>query len=121
VRPFDTITPLEPPNFVTGGYAGMIIFNEEKLRDVPFPETFSVPLKLFQQTLSRQSEDSNAPIIALYLSYAVATVRQRHNTTRFVLLSDVLILPVDIPGLGLVGGKLDYVTAYVLGDGPLSN
>jgi hypothetical protein len=100
----------------------MIIFNEDKLPDVRLSDTFYDPLICFKQTLSRQTDDSSGPIIALYLSYAVEAACELHKTQRVVLLCDVPIPDVEIPGLGLVGGKLDFVTALVpAGDVPPGN
>jgi hypothetical protein len=100
----------------------LIIFNEDKLPNVRLSDTFFDPLICFQQTLSRQKDDSSGPIIALYLSYAVEAACEFHKTSRVVLLCDVPIPDVEIPGLGPVGGKLDFVTALVpTGDARLGN
>ena len=100
----------------------MIVFDVDKLPDVPVSDNFYDPLICFQQTLSRQTDDGSGPIIALYLSYAVEAACELYKATRVVLLCDVPIPDVEIPGLGLVGGKLDFVTALVpAGDVELGN
>jgi len=104
---------------VPDGVAGPINVN---IADLPTgniqPEFFAI-LDTFRNTLSREFEAGCRPIIALFLSVAVKQARSQFGASRLAIHSEFPIPPVLIPEIGLVGGKLDFMTADVVGRGPM--
>ena len=97
------------------GFAGGIHVNTSLL-PTEFPVEFSVVLDVLRRTLSRQTEAGCRPIIANFLAFAVDAARKAFNNERLVVHSEVQIPNVQIPDVGLVGGKLDFMTACIIGD-----
>jgi len=103
---------------VPKGFAGKIRIN---LPAIPkdFPEEFYVVLTVLRRTLSRELEAGCRPIIAYFLAFAVDRAREMFKQERLVVHSEVPIPNVQIPGVGLVGGTLDFMTADVIGEAPM--
>jgi hypothetical protein len=84
-----------------------------------FPPDFWTGLTRLRRTLSREVEAGCRPVIAWFLAAAVEQARIVFNRPRLVIHSEVKIPSVQIPDVGLVGGKLDFLLADVQGDGPM--
>src|SRR5271167_3997545 len=104
---------------VPRGYAGKINVNTTLL-PTDFPAEFFPVLKVLRRTLSREVEAGCRPIIAYFLSFAVDAARILFKNERLTVHSDIPIPYVQIPEVGLVGGTLDFTTASVIGEGPMS-
>ena len=59
------------------------------------------------------------PIIALFLAYAVNAARTWFNQERLSVHSEISVPNVRIPEVGLVGGKMDFMTAPVKNRAPM--
>lgn len=105
---------------VPNGVAGMLNVNVAALPTGSIQPEFFCILDIFRSTLSREFEAGCRPIIALFLSVAVSQARIVFNASRLAIHSECPIPPVHIPDVGLVGGKLDFMTAPVVGFGPMS-
>jgi hypothetical protein len=105
---------------VPGGYAGKINVNNALLPR-EFPAEFYSVLKVLRRTISREIGAGCRPIIAYFLSFAVARLCANiiQQWTAYVH-SEIPIPNVQIPDVGLVGGTLDFMTASVIGEGPMS-
>jgi len=86
-----------------------------------FPEDFWPGLMRLRRTLSREVEAGCQPVIAWFLGAAVEQARIIFNDPRLAIHSEVKVPSVQIPNVGLVGGKLDFLLADVQGDGPMGN
>ena len=84
-----------------------------------FPEDFWPGLMHLRRTLSREVEAGCRPVIAWFLAAAVEQARIIFNDARLAIHSEVKIPSVQIPNVGLVGGKLDFLLADVQGIGPM--
>jgi hypothetical protein len=84
-----------------------------------FPEDFWTGLMCLRRTLSREVEVGCRPVIAWFLAAAVEQARIIFNDPRLAIHSEVKIPSVQIPNVGLVGGKLDFLLADVQGYGPM--
>ena len=73
------------------------------------------------RTLSREVEAERSPVIAWFLAATVEQARIIFNDPRLAIHSEVKVPSVQIPNVGLVGGKLDFLLADVQGDGPMGN
>ena len=104
---------------VPRGYAGKINVNPDLLPS-DFPSEFSPVLQILRRTISREVEAGCRPIIAYFLSFAVDAARRLFRNDRLTLHSAIPIPNVQIPDVGLVGGTLDFMTASVIGEGPMS-
>jgi hypothetical protein len=82
-----------------------------------FPEDFWPGLTRLRRTLSREVEAGCRPVIAWFLAAAVEQARIIFNDPRLAIHSKVKIPSVQIPNVGLVGGKLDFLLADVQGRG----
>jgi hypothetical protein len=71
-------------------------------------------------TISCEVEARCRPIIALFLSFAVNAARKLFKNERLTVHSEVPIPNVQILQVGLVEGTLDFMTASVIGEGPMS-
>ena len=85
-----------------------------------FPAEFAPVLKVLRRTISREVEAGCRPIIAYFLSFAVNAARILFKNERLTVHSEVPIPIVQIPQVGLVGETLDFMTASVVGEGPMS-
>jgi hypothetical protein len=84
-----------------------------------FPEDFWTGLMRLRRTLSREVDAGCRPVIAWFLAAAVEQARIIFNDPRLAIHSEVKIPSVQIPNVGLVGGKLDFLLADVQGYGPM--
>ena len=100
---------------VPRGLAGKIYFDTTCLPN-DFPNDFFTSLSVLRKTLSRELEAGCRPIIALFLGYAVLKARVLFCQKRLAVYSEVPIPAIQIPEVGLVGGKLDFVLADVTGE-----
>jgi len=103
---------------VPRGYAGKINVNTTLL-PTDFPAEFFPVLKILRRTISREVEAGCRPIIAYFLSFAVDAARTLFKNERLAIHSEIPIPNVQIPEVGLVGGTLDFMTARVIGEGPM--
>src|SRR5436305_11906240 len=100
------------------GYAGKIRINGNQLPK-EYPSEISLVLSLLRRTLSREVEAGCRPIIALFLAAAVDRARLMFSNERLAVHSETPIPTIQIPDVGLVGGTLDFMTAKVIGEGPM--
>src|SRR5947207_3878655 len=105
---------------VPKGFAGKIHINSFAI-PTDFPQEFHVVLDVLRRTLSRELEGGCRPIIANFLAFAVDRAREMFKQERLVVHSEVPIPNVQIPGVGLVGGTLDFMIADVVGKAPMGN
>jgi hypothetical protein len=103
---------------VPKGIGGRIEFQWDQLPK-SFPEDFWPGLTRLRRTLSREVEAGCRPVIAWFLAAAVGKARILFSDPRLAIHSEVKIPSVQIPNVGLVGGKLDFLLAHVKGDGPM--
>lgn len=104
---------------LSDGLAGEIHWKLELLPK-NFPPEFLQSLEMLRNTLSRRMEAGCRPIIALFLAYAVHAARQWFHKERLSVHSKVSVPNVKIPNVGLVGGKMDFMTACVKDRAPMS-
>ena len=103
---------------VPRGYGGKININTTLL-PTDFPVEFSLVLKILRRTISREVEAGCRPIIAYFLSFAVDAARTLFKNERLTIHLEIPVPNVQIPEVGLVGGTLDFMTANVIGEGPM--
>ena len=103
---------------VPKGLTGPVNFNPQMLPR-EWPEEFFTGLDLLRDTLSRQVEAGCRPVIAWYLAQAVRCARRIFGDPRLAVHSQVRVPSVPIPGVGLVGGTLDFLTADMKGVAPM--
>jgi len=99
---------------VPGYLAGRIYFDTTRLPN-EFPTKFFKCLTVLRMTLSRELEAGCRPIIALFLGYAVTKARELFHQERLTVHMEVPIPAIQIPEVGLVGGKLDFLVGDVIG------
>jgi hypothetical protein len=99
-------------------FGGMIHINPSLLPQ-EFPPDFFLALSVLRGTLSRNCKGGCSPIIALFLAYAVERARQVYQRKRLTIHCDVDIPWVQMQGVGLVGGRLDFMTADAKGFAPM--
>ena len=100
---------------VPKGCAGKICFDLTRLPK-KVPSEFFTCLSVLRKTLSRELEAPGCrPIIAHFLAYAVVQARDLFHQKRLAVHSEVPIPAIQIPEVGLVGGKLDFLMAEVKG------
>lgn len=78
-------------------------------------------LSRLRQNLSHEVEAGCRPVIAWFLAATVEQARIIFNDPRLAIHSEVKIPSVQIPNVGPVGGKLNFLVADVQGDGPIGN
>jgi hypothetical protein len=95
---------------VPNGVAGAININVHSPPMSTQPEFFAI-LETYRSTLSRELEAGCRPIIAFFLSVAVIQARILFKNERLIVHSEIAVPNVQIPEVGLVCGKLDFMTA----------
>ena len=113
-KSFSTLTSEDQQKMVPKGCAGEICFDPTRLPN-KFPSEFFTSLSVLHMTLSRELEAGCRPIIAHFLAYAVVKARELFHQQRLAVHSQVPIPAIQIPEVGLVGGKLDFLLAEVKG------
>lgn len=97
----------------------MIEINTSRLPK-EFPAEVFVTLNLLRQTLSRSNDGACRPIIATFLSFTVQAARNLFRNERLAVHTNVPVLEgIELPGVGLVSGTLDFMTTPVLGKMPM--
>ena len=99
---------------VPGDNAGEIFFDTTRLPN-EFPSDFFTCFTVLRMTLSRELEADCCAIIALFLGYAITKARELFHQECLAIYSEVSIPAIQIPEVGLVGGKLDFLLADVKG------
>ena len=65
--------------------------------------------------MSRQYEGGCRALVALFLVYSVSAARLRFAEERLAVHSKIQIPSVQIPDVGFVGERVDFITASTVG------
>jgi hypothetical protein len=113
-KSFSTLTSEDQEKMLPNGFAGEVCFDTTRLPN-KFPSEFFTSLSVLRMTLSRELEAGCRPIIAHFLANAVLKARELFHQQRLAVHLEVPIPAIQIPSVGLVGGKLDFLLAEVAG------
>jgi len=96
-----------------------IFINDEQLElavpDSVIPPEFLPTLNITRMVTSRNTEMGTRTVINVFLNMAVYVARMLFKEDRLVIHHEWDASPVEIPGIGLVGGPLHYVTSRAAG------
>ena len=101
-----------------------IFMNDEQLElaipDSAIPPEFLGTLRITRMVTSRTTEMGTRNVINVFLNMAVYIARMVFKEDRLVIHHEWDAGPVEIPGIGVVGGPLDYVTSRAAGNKNMS-
>jgi hypothetical protein len=106
------------------GFRDSIFINDEHLAsaipDSMIPPEFLPTLLITRMVSSRNTEMGTRNVIDVFLNMAVYVARKVFQEDRLVIHHKWDASPVEIPGIGAVGGPLDYVTSRAMGKKDMS-
>jgi hypothetical protein len=101
------------------GFQDSIFINDEHLEsaipDSIIPPEFLPTLLITRMVSSRNTEMATRNVINALLNMAVYVARKVFHEDRLIIHHEWDVSPVEIPGIGAVGGPLDYVTSRAMG------
>jgi hypothetical protein len=101
-----------------------IFINDEHLElaipDSMIPPEFLRMLLITRMVSSRNTEMGTRNVINIFLNMAVYIARTLFKDDRLVIHHEWDASPVEIPGIGIVGGPLDHVTSRAAGEKNMS-
>ena len=106
------------------GFQDSIFINDQHLEsavpDSMIPPEFLPTLLITRMVSSRNTEMGTRNVINVFLNMAVYVARKVFHEDRLVIHHEWDVSPVEIPGIGAVGGPLDYVTSRAMGKQDMS-
>jgi hypothetical protein len=119
VRTFSKLTAQDYCKLCDPGIQNDICINDDLLAstvpDTIIPPEFLRTLYTTRSVSSRTTKMGTRGVINVFLNMAVYIARGVFNEHRLVIHHEWNSMPIDIPGVGCVGGPLDYVTSRVYG------
>jgi hypothetical protein len=118
VRTFSSLTAQDFMHLCKGFRDSIFIDDEHLASAVPdsiIPPEFLHSLLITRMAASRNTEMGTRNVIDVFLNMAVYIARKVFQEDRLVIHHEWDARPVEIPGLGTVGGPLDYVTSRAMG------
>ena len=118
VRTFSKLTS-QDYMILCQGIQNDIFINDERLAsaipDSMIPPEFIRTLLITRMVSSRNTKMGTRDVINVFLNMAVYIARTAFKEDRLVVHHEWDASPVEIPGIGIVGGPLGYVTACAAG------
>jgi hypothetical protein len=122
-RTFSSLTSQDFMRLCKGFRDSIFIDDEHLASAIPdsiIPPEFLPSLFITRNVAARNTEMGTRNAIDVFLNMAVYVARNVFQEDRLVVHHEWDARPVEIPGIGTVGGPLDYVTSRAMGKKDMS-